>query len=458
MPLFAAPVVDTSDITNSRRHLSSIRREKRKHPASSSSDEEEKPSNDDHGPSISASTNPLSLRPDEIVQYKLAGLELDEELPQSMIGGVSDFPHRSLPPRQDDRIRERKERNERKKGEEQTLGSGDEDKFAKAAEDRRKESTRGPGLRSQHLSVLTAILQKCLQEGDIPRATRAWSMLLRTQMGGKAIDIRTSGYWGIGAELLARSLDPISDPRTKRRWGTGEGLQKAIAYYQTLINLYPHRRQNSDAVGALDFWPAMLGCKIYGIQLEQREALLRVADAEEMEGAEESMEDSDGEFQHNGVYDRFVADEVRRTRRRQRREERRWERRDEIRRTALRASEEIAATLKDLMLSKDYYSHSLRRFRGMLALYVGDLGVPERPIGYDEDGVEALVGKTADRRIFFQQWMHDYTEGRKRQETERALAKEMFDTIKEEGGYIGGNIDFLYPEDGYNDSYDAEKW
>jgi len=313
-------------------------------------------------------------------------------------------------------------------------------------------------------------LQRCLQEGDIPRATQAWSMLLRVQVGGEAIDLRTSGYWGIGAELLARSLDVTNGPAaegevrgyTRKRWGTGEGLKKAIGYYQTLINTYPYRRMFPNAVGAMDFWPAMLGCKIYGVQLEQREALQNIAEAEKNEIDDDLRDDDDsiGEMQDFVDDGGFAAEEVRRLRRHRRREEKRWDERDEIRRTALAVSGEIAATLKDLMISKEYYSHALRRLRGMLALYVGDLSIPALPIEYNDTKNEEKLNsrQLVARRMLFRQREDDYEEGKIKQDAERALAKEMFDTIKAEGGYVGGNIDFLYPEEEQEQFHDAEEW
>jgi hypothetical protein len=106
-----------------------------------------------------ASTNPLSLTPAEIAQYRLAGLELNEDLPGFGPNGVKDFPHRALPERDADI----------------NVSVKEKDPTSKGAE-------RGPHLRIQHLSVLTTILHRCLLEGDIPRATRAWSLLLRMEV------------------------------------------------------------------------------------------------------------------------------------------------------------------------------------------------------------------------------------------------------------------------------------
>lgn len=456
MPLFIAPVADASHNPTSRRHLSSIRREKRKRSLSPSSDEDENSILPEPSATAAASTNPLSLRPDEILQYRLAGLELDEELPNTGAGGVPDFPHRSLPPRQADRIQARKAK---KKEKEQIVSESE-------ADGDKARGQKGSLLRSQHLNVLTAILHRCLQTGDIPRATRAWSLLIRMEVGGHPIDLRTSGYWGIGAELLARSLDDTSgavrveehESISESQWrtGTSEGLQKAINYYQVLISTFPHRRQHPDAVTALDFWPAMLGCKIYAIQLEHLARMKNITQAENNNVDEEDEDflnsgDEDEpsrEFSDQGFSDHIVEDK--RLRRRRKKAEKRWHEKDAVRRATLKAAEKLAATLNDLMLSKEYYSYALRRFRGMLALYVGDLIVPARPISHEDSEAQFEWHDDVDvteRRIIYRQRIVAHEAGLDKQKKEHALAKEMFDSIKEEGGYVGGNIDFLYPEE-----------
>merc|ERR1712093_213285 len=56
------------------------------------------------------------------------------------------------------------------------------------------------------------------------------------------------------------------DSGVERRWGSREGLELAKSYYERLILEYPYNRQFQRSVSALDFWPAMVGCEIYGVQ------------------------------------------------------------------------------------------------------------------------------------------------------------------------------------------------
>ncbi|KAG9804556.1 hypothetical protein KCU77_g22706, partial [Aureobasidium melanogenum] len=52
-------------------------------------------------------------------------------------------------------------------------------------------------LRRHHLGVLTTILHTSLLKHDFVRAGRAWGMILRTNILGRPLDVRTHGRWGI---------------------------------------------------------------------------------------------------------------------------------------------------------------------------------------------------------------------------------------------------------------------
>ena len=217
---------------------------------------------------------------------------------------MRDFPHRRVPERLPPPPHGRKSHEGKEKVNlqeaidtaiEDENGDGDGDRAEFEGRPRREW---GPRLRIHHFGVLTAVLHRCLLEGDIQRASRAWAMLLRGEFGGRGIDIRSSGYWGIGAELLIRSegrdfkgkgragervkvnkSDSVNDDdgsgkdidNGARRWGSAAGLEKAKDYYDRLILQHPYMRQYHESVTAFDFWPAKLGCEIYGIQFEQKE-------------------------------------------------------------------------------------------------------------------------------------------------------------------------------------------
>lgn len=466
MPIFAIPLAPNSALPNSRLHLSSVPSRKRKRaPPSPTSSEDEKLLSDHELPD--ASTNPLSLTPAEIAQYKLAGLALNKEIP----GKERGFPHRALPEKALRGVRRREVHGEE--------SSGAEEGFARKEgrnEDEEKKRERGPGLRSQHLSVLTAILHKCLLAGDIPRASRAWALLIRAEVGGHAVDIRGSGYWGIGAELLIRStgasrndqesgsIEEVGDiskesdgdvePGSKmvgdeeRRWGTREGLKRAKNYYERLILQYPYKRWFHDSVTALDFWPAMVGCEIYGIQWEQKDGLRKIAQREEQ------SDDSDGSSisEDSGTDDEGGGKEQSiRLRRRQRKEEQIWQEKESIRKNSLVESEEIARRLDGLMNTLPYSdSHAILRLRGMLALYIGDLSVPTRPIdadrGDDDEGRNGRLGiggRETERRFLIRQRVIEHERGKKKQAEERERARELFSRIMKDGGDARVNLDDL---------------
>jgi hypothetical protein len=392
---------------------------------------------------------------------------------------VTGFPHRALPA-QPRFQRDRKGKGKAKDKDDAVSDEAEKDE-AKADEivaDNRHPPQRGPMLRLQHLSVLTTILQRCLRDGDIARATRAWEMLIRTQVAGRGIDLRESGYWAIGAELLIRNSartsrysynDSDSDEENGReiqdteidqkRWGSAEGLQKAKDYYERLILQHPYKRQFHGTVTALDFWPVMVSCEIYGIQYGQREGLRIISkqegddDGEEKSGSQSDESEGDAEEVDIREDTRFIWEQKRKVRRIRRRAERRWTERDEIRQTALAASEKITARMDDVMSMPPYSdSHNMLRLRGMLALYIGDLSVPDLPIE-DEEGSDAneetaeisrKLGRgnqDTERRFLFRQRINDHERGKRKQEKEHEMARKLFERIAREGGLVDEFMD-----------------
>ncbi|OBT45430.1 hypothetical protein VE00_04599 [Pseudogymnoascus sp. WSF 3629] len=331
-------------------------------------------------------SNPLSLNADETRQYRAAGLELDKELPSKTYTG---FPHRNLPW-------------------EAGFATDDEDREASKAELSAAEErgSKPSHLKVRHLGVLTAILQRCLAEGDIPRASKAWALLLRAQVGGKGVDLRSTGYWSLGAELLIRRGEQLAASGTSREddieetqpldpqdsgtapWGTTEGLERAKDYYARLILQHPYKRQYSTATSALDFWPAMLSCEVYGIQSKQLQSLhqlaMRESDSnnEPASDHEDSLSDEDSDHSGDGslgatqeeVY--FARRSKRESRATQRQQLRIWKKKEEVRMHARTAAEKVAARMDEIMTTPPFVdSHILHRLRGYLALYIGDLSI-----------------------------------------------------------------------------------
>ncbi|KAH6673676.1 hypothetical protein B0J14DRAFT_541273 [Halenospora varia] len=480
MSHFNLPVSSATQATTSRLHkstLPSTRKRKRASSISSSEDEDKTDIyNHDRDSIPAASTNPLSLTPDEIAQYRLAGLAIDEELPSSK--GIGEWPHRGLP-----REKEYFKSTARSKPKKTLEDSEDDDDEAQRERAARKavEGTRaaqGSRLRMQHLAVLTAILQRSLLEGDILRASKAWALLLRAEVGGKPIDIKASGYWGIGAELLIREFDNEKTTRKfhhvddtwdeheveevaendgnpqhgasnlERRWGTRDGLEKVKAYYEWLVIQYHYKRQYHNYTSALDFYPAMFSCEIYGIQYDHQSSLQIIAATSSSASDDENVEDSDTDsetFENTqSVYTytddggsnanfnhRSPTSSSRRKRRP--RAEKLWTERDAIRRAALSAAENVADRIHQLTDGVSFSrSHELYRLRGMLAMYIGDLSVPEIPPSRHEDTDEG--DESAEQRFLYRQRMSDHETGKRRREEEQIRAGEMFEKLKECGG------------------------
>jgi hypothetical protein len=345
--------------------------------------------------------------------------------------------------------------------------------------------TRAPYLRMHHLGVLTTILHRCLLEGDIQRANRAWAMLLRAQVNGKGVNIRSSGYWGIGAELLMRggerrirgggfrqgheseepesgssdsesgqeggSKDGESYGATEGRWGTAAGLEKTKEYFERLILQHPYKRQYHNSVSALDFWPAMLGCEVYGIQFEQKEALKKIEAEEEDEDVhvEDEMSDEDETVGHDDPNEYMVAQQRKEARQQDRRKEVFWRKRDEVRQTALSATQKVAARMDELMTSPPFSdSHALHRLRGMIALYIGDLSVPalldeeedeDRDDQDLEDSRRNIWGtdeKLAGRRLLIRQRRVEHERGLVQRAEERLRARKAFEKALKDGGRV----------------------
>ncbi|KAI9796109.1 MAG: hypothetical protein M1835_004649 [Candelina submexicana] len=261
------------------------------------------------------------------------------------------------------------------------------------------------GLRRQHLSVLTTLLNRLLCEGDFARASRAFGLLLRSHgVGGADVDIRKQGYWGIGAEILfRRDRTTAGQKKTSKseNYEEGgcdravkasnmtfnkEGFAEAKDYYERLILQYPYRKTAPNATSALDFYPAMFGLWIYATQQEfkiARKLLDEGSEESEKQGTEDD-EDVDGE-------EKEALSPIQRMQH----ENQQYEQRDEIRRSEMQQAEEIAARLDELLLSPPYSdSPELRQLQTSLSLWIADLAVPEVPPvhGSEDDQEEDRPG------------------------------------------------------------------
>ena len=227
------------------------------------------------------------------------------------------------------------------------------------------------------------------------------------------------------------------------RWGSSEGWEKARAYYEQLILQYPYRRQFQRNTNAIDFWPAMVGCEIYGIQWEEREGLRKL----EEDGGIEDMDDDvmspseESEGSRDAEDDLELAAQRRMARRAKKREEKIWQAKEDIRFKTLRASEAVAARMDTLMSNHPYMdSRVLLRLRAMLALYIGDLSVSATPIQKDQEEEQHNLrsgGRDSEHRFLVRQRQAEYERGKEKRGEQRALARGLFDKIAKKGGWVG---------------------
>lgn len=354
----------------------------------------------DTGPETTYSQGPsLVLSPDEAHQYRIAGLPFDQELP----GG--NFPHANVV----DQERKRPDKHHIKE-----LSNQSPPIFIPGSE------TTDSTLHLRHLGVLTAILHRCLLEGDFTRAGRAWGMLLRERIGGHLIDIRLEGRWGIGAEILFRQPPRESRAKTPEPAGisdkplfTRQGFEAAKAYYEGLIIQYPYRKYAPNSVSSVHFYPAMFSLWIYVVDAESTNAREAAENEEDDDAASDnlseagdvSMSEVDGIEDQNRKLSTRIA---------------------QIRSKELTEALEIAARMDELLISPPYSdSPELLQLRGMVALWIGDLLVSSLP----EETTTNIHGESVDSpQVLLARREAKLT--KEKREAEKVKASELFEKAK----------------------------
>ncbi|KAL3488720.1 extracellular mutant protein 11-domain-containing protein [Aspergillus germanicus] len=334
---------------------------------------------------VTASSAVLSL--EEAHQYRVAGLDFNEELP----GGH--FPHGPA---------KGKSRgvNTRRSTEKQPSSLSPHERISQSA-------AHEGNLRHQHLAVLTSILDRCLANGDYIRAGRAWGLIIREHFGGRPIDIRIGSRWGIGAEILLRqgqqkSIEPpetdreallsvllrqgqqksTEPPESEREatertdepnglWFTREGFENAKLYYETLVIQHPYQKTMPNATSALDFYPAMFGLWIYVTHEESAHARRRIVKGDlkltgEASDEEDDQSDPGHHYYRSARHQSMVAG---------------------IRANELVEAQKIAARIDEIIVSPPYSdSPELLELRSMVSLWIADLFVSSLPSGEKDGG------------------------------------------------------------------------
>jgi RNA polymerase I specific initiation factor len=246
----------------------------------------------------------------------------------------------------------------------------------------------GQSLHQQHLAVMTTILHRSLLEEDFVRAGRALGMILRDEMGGKPVDVRAEGRWGVGAEILMRqdsqlqqriwersnlsSSEQEAPPRRPRAWFTRKGFEDAKKYYERLIVQYPFYKQSPDSVSALDFYPAMFGLWIYVVDQETK---LRRTESQDTDFGLLGDGERQGDSSSQVKIDQYEH---------------------QIGREEILQAKEIAERMDSVMSILPYRENvDLIRLRGMVELWIRDI---ENAL--DPEGEDTMNGREGSRMDF----------------------------------------------------------
>ncbi|KAI9722496.1 MAG: hypothetical protein M1828_004743 [Chrysothrix sp. TS-e1954] len=155
-------------------------------------------------------------------------------------------------------------------------------------------------VRNKHIDVLNTILHKSVLSRDWSRASRAFGLLLRSSLSGVRMDLRESGHWGLGGEILLRQGSKTSSPGLQAhgpvrgteevdvQWFTAEGFDTAKEYYERLILQYPSLRQDTARVDASTFYPVMIRLWIMQVQLYYQQTSLDHKDGDQRQSDDSS--------------------------------------------------------------------------------------------------------------------------------------------------------------------------
>ncbi|KAK3398692.1 hypothetical protein B0T20DRAFT_215651 [Sordaria brevicollis] len=459
--------------------------------------------------------NPLSHPPSTLKQFIPSGNSPDAPLPSTI---YPDFPHKPLPSsptssRPRSRSRSRRDsfassHHSHSDLDDATSTAGtthdsDFDGQTDAATDAETLSVTSHGkpyakrdpvrsasriykLHQSRVGALVAVIQRCLAEGDISLARRAFGILIRADVNGKRIDLRFGGYWEVGAEILMRAGEDRDRDRdqydslygedgtqkgTQMDLGDGDGegqdgedgedakdkrekqrLLRAArnkdqvrAYYEALIHLHPWSRMHPNKMGALDFYPALFGFEME-VCFAEHHYLTQALDRRPLDEPEEPLDDDlpmEDRFGRDDMevdgYGQQSMDQLRSSPPlpdySRRREDnihpiyRLRQQKDQLRLKALEQMRDVARRMDAVMENSPYNKDvEMLRLRAMVALYVGDLCVP---VSAQEPSPEGEAeGKEAEERI-------NEEEGRSAQKAEREKARGLLEKMKElKGGEL----------------------
>lgn len=303
-----------------------------------------------------SSINPLSHSPGVVAQFAVAGLSETDENPSQRI---RDFPHRGSSSNEAFSIE----------------AESDEDPETEGDEAARPKSKKSKSRkRGGHFDVLLQSIHYFLDRGEIPKASRAYGLILQLRPSGLLVDVRHHDLWAMGAEILMREGEDTSRQddgshenqlKSTKRWGRAANMSKVKAYFDTLIQQHPYDYKTPKVVSALDFWIALFSCEIYNTHTEHILAIDRL----ESEIDEESRRESFGNDES------IASDETDNV------EARKLLKKDELRVQALSIMKDITKRMDVLMQDMPYSrnQHYLR-LHAMASFYIADLLIPISPV------------------------------------------------------------------------------
>lgn len=240
-----------------------------------------------------------------------------------------------------------------------------------------EKSSSGTGMRQHHFNIVTAILHRCLSDGDYIRAGRAWAMLLRGEQNGQSIDLRTHDRWGIGAEILMqRELQMAHKTLDQKIVKTSsstpylriqvESMEKAKEYYERVVLQYPYRKAFPNTTGSLSFSIAMFSLWIHTVKELSSMTLMAIG------SSDKKIDETDAE----------ASDEVQRSSKSDM-EPDRYRKREQVERDTLQSAHEIATQLDGLLVSPPYCDNAnFWKLCGEMYLWIADLSVAPVSLEY----------------------------------------------------------------------------
>ena len=246
-------------------------------------------------------------------------------------------------------------------------------------------------LKQSVIASLTMIMHRCLLQGDFSRASRAFGMLLRSEVGGEQPDLRRQKFWGIGAEILLRqneanptetammqevtSSDP-QRPSQKTRPGniSSSSFQLAKEYYDRLILEYNYQKRHSHNLSSLHFHPLMFSLWIFFVYNEH--LLSQSANTSTTHENDSSDSDPVEALPEFSEHDRRLAD---------------------IRTIGLEKAQQIIERMEEVMDAFPYSEDAtLWRLKGDLHLWMSDLLRPSNKDSWPDDS--AILSPTVQTR------------------------------------------------------------